>query len=243
MKSEVSTAGAEGSASEQEGKPSSSLIGKINNLVTTDLNNLLDAHHTVYMFTYIPLQLAVSLLFLYSILGWRYGSTFGVSTALFLISLSSAFVSFGVTLLLFPIPGLLANVTQKIQRERMKRTDERIQLVTESQFSVVQTSTFPKPIPKSSYQSHSDGQALWLGSQNERKDCRKESGRAEVDKETPLRAGYCEGCEVSKQLTDRSFRKLAYFSVAQLSNPGGHDDVVLLYFVRPRVFLSRSIQL
>ncbi|KAL0059597.1 hypothetical protein AAF712_013648 [Marasmius tenuissimus] len=115
MKADMFTTEAEGSAPEQKEKSSSSsLVGKINNLVTTDVNNLLDSHHSVYLFTNIPIQLGVSLFFLYSILGW------------------SAFVSFGVTLLFLPIPGFLANITQKIQRERMKRTDERIQLVTET---------------------------------------------------------------------------------------------------------------
>ncbi|KAG7086727.1 hypothetical protein E1B28_002661 [Marasmius oreades] len=114
MKSEVSRTETEGSTSEQPGKPSTSLVGKINNLVTTDVNNLLDAHLIIFMSMSIPLQLGVSLLFLYSNLGW------------------SALVSFGVTLLFLPIPGFLANMMQKIQRERMKRTDERIQLVTET---------------------------------------------------------------------------------------------------------------
>ncbi|KAK1229502.1 hypothetical protein PQX77_007425, partial [Marasmius sp. AFHP31] len=115
MKADTSTTSTEGSTPGQEGKASSSsLVGKINNLVTTDVNNLLDSHHSVYLFTNVPIQLGVSLFFLYSILGW------------------SAFVSFGVTLLFLPVPGFLANITQKIQRERMKKTDERIQLVTET---------------------------------------------------------------------------------------------------------------
>ncbi|KAJ8074529.1 hypothetical protein PM082_015430 [Marasmius tenuissimus] len=115
MKAEVSSdSGTAESTSTEKKKSSSSLIGKINNLVTTDVHNILEGPHLPYLFTYIPLQLAATLVFLYVILGW------------------SAFVALGVTLLLLPIPGFLANLTHKIQSEKMKRTDERVQMVTET---------------------------------------------------------------------------------------------------------------
>ncbi|KAK7025989.1 hypothetical protein VNI00_015819 [Paramarasmius palmivorus] len=98
----------------QETQKGSSLIGKINNLVTTDVNNILNGPHLPYLVAYVPLQLAFSLMFLYSILGW------------------SAFVAFGCTLLLLPVPGYLASLTHKIQSEKMKRTDERVEVVTET---------------------------------------------------------------------------------------------------------------
>ncbi|KAL0567860.1 hypothetical protein V5O48_014131 [Marasmius crinis-equi] len=101
-------------STEKKSKSSSSLIGKINNLVTTDVNNILEGPHLPFFFTYIPLQLAASLVFLYTILGW------------------SAFVAFAVTLLFLPVPGYIASLTHRIQKEKMKRTDERVQMVTET---------------------------------------------------------------------------------------------------------------
>uniref|UniRef100_A0A0W0FN82 P-loop containing nucleoside triphosphate hydrolase protein n=1 Tax=Moniliophthora roreri TaxID=221103 RepID=A0A0W0FN82_MONRR len=97
-----------------EAEKRSSLIGKINNLVTTDVNNILNGPHLPYLVSYVPLQLAFSLVFLYSILGW------------------SAFVAFGCTILLLPVPGYLAGLTFKIHTEKMKRTDERVEVVSES---------------------------------------------------------------------------------------------------------------
>ncbi|KAK7056504.1 hypothetical protein VNI00_003060 [Paramarasmius palmivorus] len=93
---------------------SSWLEGKINNLVTTDLNNILNGPHLPYLVAYVPLQLLFSVIFLYSILGW------------------SAFVAFGCTILLLPVPGYFASFTHKIQAEKMKRTDERVEVVTET---------------------------------------------------------------------------------------------------------------
>jgi hypothetical protein len=49
----------------------SNLIGHINNLVTTDLGNIVDARDFMFMFIFIPLQLVACITFLYWILGWR----------------------------------------------------------------------------------------------------------------------------------------------------------------------------
>ncbi|KAF9257847.1 multidrug resistance-associated ABC transporter [Marasmius fiardii PR-910] len=117
MKAEVSPSSNESIEGTSNSKPkagSSSLVGKINNLVTSDLNNVLDGPHLPFLFTYVPLQLTWSLVFLYSLLGW------------------SAFVAFGVICILFPIPLRLTTLIHQAQKERMKRTDERMQLVTET---------------------------------------------------------------------------------------------------------------
>ena len=100
---------------------SSNLVGKMNNLVSTDLDNLVDGrdflllgsflayvsvdisnemHHAVL---YLPLQIVVCVWFLYTILGW------------------SAFVGTVVMLALFPVPGIVASKIQKVQKETMKR--------------------------------------------------------------------------------------------------------------------------
>ncbi|KAG1716785.1 hypothetical protein ID866_383 [Astraeus odoratus] len=98
-------------------KPSSSadnLVGKINNLVTTDLGNIVDGRDLLLIFPYIPLQIALCIWFLYGILGW------------------SAFVGLAVMIVLFPFPGMVANKIQSIQKTKMEKTDARVQTVTET---------------------------------------------------------------------------------------------------------------
>ncbi|KDQ56810.1 hypothetical protein JAAARDRAFT_131890 [Jaapia argillacea MUCL 33604] len=92
----------------EEGK-GSNLVGKINNLVTTDLGNLTDGRDFLWILIMSPLQIAVSVTFLYFILGW------------------SVFVGLGAMILLFPIPSYMARLTQNVQAQRMKRTDARVQ--------------------------------------------------------------------------------------------------------------------
>jgi len=98
------------------------LIGKINNLVTTDLNNItagrdflmISTSHFLHfcdtragilivLVLYVPLQISLCLTFLYKVLGW------------------SAFVGFAVMLVLVPIPGYFASKLQKAQTEKMKK--------------------------------------------------------------------------------------------------------------------------
>ncbi|KAJ3564973.1 hypothetical protein NP233_g7938 [Leucocoprinus birnbaumii] len=73
----------------------SNLVGRINNLVTTDLGNIIDARDLTFVVVYIPLQITLCMAFLYVLLGW------------------SAFVGLGVMIFLYPFPGIVAN---KIQR-------------------------------------------------------------------------------------------------------------------------------
>ncbi|KAF9243735.1 hypothetical protein BU15DRAFT_71860 [Melanogaster broomeanus] len=83
-------------AETQAKKPKSSadnLVGKINNLVTTDLGNIIDGRDFLLVFPYIPLQVGCCIWFLYSILDW------------------SAFTA---------------------QKEKMEKTDARVQTVTET---------------------------------------------------------------------------------------------------------------
>ncbi len=56
--------------------------------------------HTVL---YAPLQVVLSVIFLYSILGW------------------SAFVGMVAMALLFPVPGYVASLIQTVQTEKMKK--------------------------------------------------------------------------------------------------------------------------
>ncbi|KAJ7264124.1 P-loop containing nucleoside triphosphate hydrolase protein [Mycena haematopus] len=99
----------------QKGKKSeASLVGKINNLVTTDLGNIVDSRDFLILLIYIPLQIALGIWFLYILLGW------------------SVWVGLASILLLAPAPGYMAKLVQSVQKERMKRTDDRVQSVSEA---------------------------------------------------------------------------------------------------------------
>ncbi|KAJ6479029.1 ABC transporter transmembrane region-domain-containing protein [Mycena sanguinolenta] len=97
-----------------EEKSGGSLVGKINNLVTVDLGNITDSRDFLILLVSVPLQLALGIYFLHVLLGWA--------------------VWVGVTsiLLLAPVPGYMANLVRKVQKTRLKRTDERVQSVTEA---------------------------------------------------------------------------------------------------------------
>lgn len=46
-------------------------VGRINNLVTTDLGNITDARNFLLITFYLPLQIVLAVIFLYAVLGWR----------------------------------------------------------------------------------------------------------------------------------------------------------------------------
>ncbi|KAJ6604251.1 hypothetical protein DFH09DRAFT_1300496 [Mycena vulgaris] len=90
------------------------LVGKITNLVTTDLENIVDSRDFLFILLLIPLEIVFCVIFLYQVLGW------------------SSFVGMGVMVLLFPLPGYVAKLVQTVQQQRLKRTDARVQTVTET---------------------------------------------------------------------------------------------------------------
>ncbi|KAF9555324.1 multidrug resistance-associated ABC transporter [Agrocybe pediades] len=92
----------------------SNLIGKINNLVTTDLNNVTKARDFLMIFLTIPVHIVFCMIFLYQILGW------------------SSMVGIAVMIVLLPFPGYISKVLQAAQKQRMKKTDARVQAVTET---------------------------------------------------------------------------------------------------------------
>ena len=55
-----------------DGTSSDNVVGKINNLIPTDIGNIADAKDFLFIFVYIPLQATLCVIFLYSILGWRW---------------------------------------------------------------------------------------------------------------------------------------------------------------------------
>ncbi|KAH7929355.1 P-loop containing nucleoside triphosphate hydrolase protein [Leucogyrophana mollusca] len=90
------------------------LVGKMNNLVTTDLTNIIEGRDFLFLVLYIPLQTALCIWFLYGILG------------------GSALVGLVVMVLLFPLPGYVGKRIQTVQIKKMHKTDARVQTVTET---------------------------------------------------------------------------------------------------------------
>ncbi|KAF8157929.1 multidrug resistance-associated ABC transporter [Crassisporium funariophilum] len=115
--SQVSTAVSRETSSETQStltKGADNLIGKINNMVTTDLTNIVDSRDFLLLVLFVPMQTTLCMVFLYQVLGW------------------SAFVGLGTIVCLFPVPGFIARKVQEVQRTRMKKTDARVQDVTEA---------------------------------------------------------------------------------------------------------------
>ena len=80
----------------------SNLVGKITNLVSTDLNNIVDGRDFPMLFISLPLQIVLCIVFLYNVLGW------------------SAIVGMVVMVALYPLPGWIASKMQDVQTEKMK---------------------------------------------------------------------------------------------------------------------------
>ncbi|KIJ62401.1 hypothetical protein HYDPIDRAFT_94464 [Hydnomerulius pinastri MD-312] len=109
----TSAPSAPGSTSKPKAK-GENLVGKINNLVTSDLGNATEGRDFLMLIFYAPLQAILAMWFLYVILGW------------------SALVGLVIMFATFPLPGMVAKRIQSVQREKMKRTDARVQSVTET---------------------------------------------------------------------------------------------------------------
>ncbi|KEP49369.1 ABC transporter [Rhizoctonia solani 123E] len=103
-----------GDTSKEDDNTSSNLVGKINNLMSTDLDNITEGADIMFMLVFAPVQIIFSIFFLYRILGW------------------SSIVGMTFMIISFPIPGKLAQLVNDVQTERMKKTDERIQAISES---------------------------------------------------------------------------------------------------------------
>ncbi|KAF5330041.1 hypothetical protein D9611_010477 [Ephemerocybe angulata] len=95
-------------------KTTASFIGKLNNLVTIDMKNIINARNLALLFWFTPFQVIGSSIFLYILLGWSF------------------FVGLAFMVVLLPVPGYLSGVLQSMQKEKMKKTDNRTQTVTES---------------------------------------------------------------------------------------------------------------
>ncbi|KAF8188324.1 multidrug resistance-associated ABC transporter [Pholiota molesta] len=100
--------------STQKTRSAENLIGKINNLVTTDLDNIIEGVDFVSLGLRIPLQVILCLIFLYNILGW------------------SVFVGFIAIMASSPLLGYIAKKIQEVQVTKMQLTDARVQKIAEA---------------------------------------------------------------------------------------------------------------
>ncbi|QRW21004.1 ABC transporter transmembrane region [Rhizoctonia solani] len=98
---------------EQTDDSGSNIVGKINNLMSTDLGNILEGRDFLFLVTYAPFEIVCSAILLYWILGW------------------SAVVGMVCMVLFFPLPRKVAQLVNGIQVEKMKKTDARVQGITE----------------------------------------------------------------------------------------------------------------
>ncbi|CAL1696210.1 unnamed protein product [Somion occarium] len=99
----------------QESKPNTAnLAGRLNNLVTSDMSNVHGGQGFMLLMFYVPTQLTLSLIYLYSLLGW------------------SVLPGVAAMALLSPLPGYVVKALSSMQTEKMKKSDARVQSVTES---------------------------------------------------------------------------------------------------------------
>ena len=106
-------------------------------VVTSDLENIINARDFLQIILFAPLQCAISIYGLHILLGWRYAHLLHSFTREPFIDkhLISAFVGLAVMVICFPLPGLIVKKMQSMQREVMKKTDTRVSAVTESAYS------------------------------------------------------------------------------------------------------------
>ncbi|KAJ3531222.1 hypothetical protein NM688_g7605 [Phlebia brevispora] len=89
------------------------LVGRINNHVTSDLSSIQSGRGFPLVLFLAPIQVVLSMIFLYKVLGW------------------SSFVGFAVMILLLPVPAWVSKMINRNQKKKMKAMDARVQKVTE----------------------------------------------------------------------------------------------------------------
>ncbi|TFY57504.1 hypothetical protein EVJ58_g6979 [Rhodofomes roseus] len=109
----ATTNGGEDSSKEESSGGASNLVGRISNLVTTDMQTIDHGRDFIFVLVEVPTQLALCTWFLYSVLGW------------------SAFVGMGVMGCMLPLPGYVASFVHGLQEKKMAKTDARVQTVSE----------------------------------------------------------------------------------------------------------------
>ncbi|KAJ7353080.1 multidrug resistance-associated ABC transporter [Mycena albidolilacea] len=90
------------------------LLGRLNNMITTDIRLVIASKRLLLSLVYMPLMLVLCVWFLYAVLGW------------------SAFVGMAITFAMLPVPGYVGKWVQTAQRNLAKKRDARVQTVTET---------------------------------------------------------------------------------------------------------------
>lgn len=90
-----------------------STVGEIVNLVSVDAQRLMDTMTFINLTWSAPLQIVLSLVFLYLAMG------------------PSVFAGFGMMVVMIPLNAVLASRAHKLQVKQMKEKDSRIKLVNE----------------------------------------------------------------------------------------------------------------
>ncbi|KAI1792393.1 P-loop containing nucleoside triphosphate hydrolase protein [Ganoderma leucocontextum] len=92
----------------------SNLVGRLNNLVSSDLQNVEQGNKIwLQLFVKVPILVAANIAFVYGVLGY------------------SALIGLASILVLLPVPGYLSKLVQNYQVEKMNKTDSRVQLINE----------------------------------------------------------------------------------------------------------------
>ncbi|KZT67065.1 P-loop containing nucleoside triphosphate hydrolase protein [Daedalea quercina L-15889] len=114
MKAEISdTPSSEDGAPRHRINKTKNLTGRVNNLVTSDFVSVGQGIDFLFLLVKTPLELGLCIWFLHSILGW------------------SALVGLATIVILLPAPGTMSGMIHGAEVEKMKRTDARVQTVTE----------------------------------------------------------------------------------------------------------------
>ncbi|KAI0644413.1 multidrug resistance-associated ABC transporter [Trametes meyenii] len=101
-------------ASTSEQPENNFLVGKLNNLITSDLANITEGNKQwLVILVQTPMRICVAIAFVYKILGW------------------SALVGLGTLVAMLPVPGYLSSWIQSYQKGMMSKTDARVQIINE----------------------------------------------------------------------------------------------------------------
>ncbi|RDX55375.1 P-loop containing nucleoside triphosphate hydrolase protein [Lentinus brumalis] len=103
----------EGPSAGGPSKGSKNLSGKLYNLATSDVENILEGREFLQIL-FAPIWIAACICFLYFLLGW------------------SAFVGLAIMIALLPVPRYVVAWMHKIQKRKMKMTDARVQEISET---------------------------------------------------------------------------------------------------------------
>ncbi|TCD64624.1 hypothetical protein EIP91_003858 [Steccherinum ochraceum] len=110
----VASAAADSGMVEEPKSKSDNFVGRLNNLVTSDVTKITTDPDLLVFTFFIPAQLTLSIIFLYSILGW------------------SSLIGLAATAAVFPLPGTLTRLMSGTQKMQMQKSDARVQAVTET---------------------------------------------------------------------------------------------------------------